>query len=144
MKYLTIILFACGMLLLSSCRSTKYTPPRRPTAGMYPTLLPASELHHFTPVQLSTAELEEHLRELSFWEPLNTSHLEQSELDLVVRSLARRGYAELDSRRCDCSVHWVVFVGYPVGRLTIVGETADGQTTRKSWDVREKPEEDAP
>jgi len=132
MKYLTSLFCFGGLLLLTGCCDLRYTPPQRPTAGMFPTLLPASELRRFTPVQIDVNELEAHLRELSFWEPLKASHLEQTELSLVVRSLARRGYAELDSRRCDCTIHWVIFMGHP-GELTIAGETADGQILRKSW-----------
>ena len=47
--------------------------------------------------------------------------LTEAELATVVRSLAHRGYAELDARRTKSQVRWVAFLGMPDGRMAIEG-----------------------
>ena len=132
-------LFAMALaaaLLLAGCVSKEYLPPNRPLAGMYPSVLPPSELGRFHNVQTDEAELESHLRELGLWEPLVSAGLLQTELRVVARSLARRGYGELDARRCNSGIRWVAFVGLPKGMITILAESDKDELVRGQWPAR--------
>ena len=129
-------LFAMALataLLLAGGVSKEYLPPNRPLAGMYPSVLPPSELGRFHNVQTDEAELESHLRELGLWEPLVRAGLLQTELRVVARGLARRGYGELDARRCNSGIRWVAFVGLPKGMITILAESDKNELVRGQW-----------
>ncbi|MBO4619190.1 MAG: hypothetical protein J5654_03695 [Victivallales bacterium] len=125
------------MLLLSGCVDPGYQPPQRPLAYMYPTLMPGTQLQQLKSVEVTVALLGEHLKTLGLWEPLVAAGLTDGELTTVVRSLAHRGYAELDARRTKSSVRWVAFLGLPDGRLVIEGwnEALPGKRVAKTWDM---------
>jgi hypothetical protein len=104
---------------------------------MYPTLMPGTQLRELKAVEVTVAVLRENLKTLGLWEPLVAAGLTETELTTVVRSLAHRGYAELDARRTQSQVRWVAFLGLPDGRLAIEGwnEALPGKKVAKAWDM---------
>ena len=128
-----LLLLACG------CVEPGYQPPSRPLAYMYPTLMSGTHLRQLAAVEVTATVLRERLSALGLWEPLVSAGLTEAELATVVRSLAHRGYAELDARRTKSSVRWVAFLGLPDGRLTIEGwnEAVPGKVVARSWRMDE-------
>ena len=128
-----LLLLACG------CVNPGYQPPQRPLAYMYPTLMSGTQLQNLHAIEIPVEVLQARLEALGFWEPLVMAGLTKTELATVVRSLAHRGYAELDARRAKSPVRWVAFLGMPDGRLTIEGwnENAPGKRVAQSWEMTE-------
>ena len=129
-----------ALLLLFGCVDPGYQPPQRPLAYMYPTLMPGTHLQQLKAVEVTVAALGEYLKTLGLWEPLVSAGLTDGELTTVARSLAHRGYAELDARRTKSSVRWVAFLGLPDGRLVIEGwnEALPDKVVTKSWKMTEE------
>ena len=132
-KIFLILIVVC----LSGCVDPGYQPPQRPLAYMYPTLMPGTQLRELKAVEVTVAVLRENLKTLGLWEPLVAAGLTETELTTVVRSLAHRGYAELDARRTKSQVRWVAFLGLPDGRLAIEGwnEALPDKKVAKTWDM---------
>ena len=133
-----VILFFM-LWILAGCVDPGYQPPQRPLAYMYPTLMPGTQLRQLKSVEISVEEVRERLEFLGFWEPLVSAGLTEVELSIVARSLAHRGYAELDARRTHSQVRWVAFLGLPDGRMTIEGwnDAVPGKLVTKSWKLAE-------
>ncbi len=106
------LLPALALLLCLGCAHERYLPPARPVAGMFPTVVPPQHLAQAVPLPLSPQELQEQLEKAALWEPLVQSGFPQEEVALLSRSLTRRGYGEVDGRRCPASpVAWVALLG---------------------------------
>ncbi|MBR6471311.1 MAG: hypothetical protein IKS83_05910 [Victivallales bacterium] len=135
------ILFSLSALLwVCGCVDPGYQPPQRPLAYMYPTLMSGTQLRQLKAIEVSVAELRARLELLGLWEPLEMAGLTEAELATVVRSLAHRGYAELDARRTKSQVRWVAFLGMPDGRMAIEGwnEAVPGKLVVRSWQSSEE------
>lgn len=131
------------LLLCAGCIHHAYLPPKRPLAGMYPTVMPASDMKHCTALEITEESLAGRLEEMELRKGLDQCGLLPQDLALLRRSLAQRGYAELDARRCQGTILWVAFLGYPKGSLTIAAELADHTVLRKSWPLSLPSPEDA-
>lgn len=136
-KLSTIILAAALFFLLTGCRT--YQPPQRPVAYMYPTLMSGTQLRRLTPQNTSPADLQSYLESMELWRPLVKAGLETPELETLSRSLARRGYAELDARRSACPVAWVAFMGIAPLQLQIVSGDTAGNITEKNFTTSPPP-----
>ena len=91
-KYLLIVL-ACV-----SCMGVK--PPRRPVAYIYPSIHTMAEIAHLKPIQARPEEVREALKRGGVYEDLMAAGLLDMELGIVLRGLAKHGYAEIDARKC--------------------------------------------
>ena len=105
--WLGLVLLAIGWLS-AGCR-TPFEPPTRPIANLYPTVYPSTILGEVKPGAVPLRRLGELLQETGLLAPLTVAGMWRQELETVVRGLAHRGYAEIDARRSDCRVRWVVF-----------------------------------
>lgn len=123
-------------LFCAGCRTT-YLPPKRPFAGMYPTVMTIHEMQDMHPVKVDVQSLEAHLEEMNILSPLKNAGMTNDELQIVSRGLAQRGYAELDARRCDnCPVSLVLFGGISESTDTIrILAVVNGVQHVKSWPV---------
>ncbi|MGN0866596.1 MAG: hypothetical protein ACI4SG_02825 [Oligosphaeraceae bacterium] len=107
-----LFLPALALLLCLGCARWQYLPPARPVAGMFPTVVSPQCLEQAVRLTLSPRELQEQLDQAALWEPLALAGFPREELALLSRSLERRGYGEVDGRRCPASaVEWVALLG---------------------------------
>ncbi|MBN2450417.1 MAG: hypothetical protein JXR77_08505 [Lentisphaeria bacterium] len=97
-----------GVLLWGAGCRTPVAPPVRPVANLFPTLQPVTVLEGLEPSDVADASLAEMLEEAGVLDPLRHWGLTTAELGTAARGLRRRGYAEIDARRCACPVRWVV------------------------------------
>ena len=96
------------LLLLFSCRSVQ--PSKQPVAGMYPTVDISRRLEDMKAFSCTEEQLREALKSIRIWDFLQTAGMKDSELSLVRRGLAERGYAEIDTRHVkEIPIHWVTF-----------------------------------
>ena len=93
----TTLLFSI-ILLLASCQTIEY--PNRPVAYIYPTIRTMDEIAQYSPLKATPADVREALEKADAYNALLIAGLQQSELEIVVRGLAKHGYAEIDARRC--------------------------------------------
>ena len=105
---------------------------------MYPTVMPASDLKHCAPREIAEETLSALLSEMDLQKPLGQCGFLPQDLALLRRSLAQRGYAELDARRCQGEIHWVAFLGCPDACLTIIAELSDNTQLKKTWQYSAK------
>jgi|GEM_PF-2554844 len=94
-------------VVLAGCR-TPVKPLTVPIANLYPTLSPSGVLATTQPLTLAEAEVSALLAHLGALGPLRAHGMGPGEMPLVIRALARRGYAELDARRTACPVRWAI------------------------------------
>lgn len=137
MKKITLaLLSATFMILCASCRTT-YLPPKRPFAGMFPTVMSSVRaLKDLHPVDVDVQTLEGYLCELDVWQPLADAGLSSSEMLVIVRGLSQRGYAEIDARRCEnCPVRFVLFAGWPDGATLRIMADVNGTRTLRTWPI---------
>lgn len=121
----------CLLLLCGGCTTSPYLPPSRPVAGMFPTVVPPLCLQEAVPVPLSPGEVREHLEAENLWAPLLQAGFPQGELALLSRSLTRRGYAEIDARRCPRpGLLWVALLATAPHRLSLQYQV-DGAPPRR-------------
>ncbi len=130
-KLSSIIICLLLCLFFAGCRT--YQPPQRPLAYMFPTLVPGDVMRRLSPQTVSTDELRRHLTTLGVWDDLVAAGLHEIELQTLIRGLQRRGYGELDARRCDCRVRWVSFSGVAPGRLRIVVSFGDDKQVVRTF-----------
>ena len=88
-RILASIIAAC--LALVSCSTVK--PPQRPVAYIYPSLVPMSAIKTYSPMQLDEAKVKGLLDVSRTLTILEKAGLRQSELSILVRGLAKHGYA---------------------------------------------------
>ena len=105
MNIRTTITLSIALLLASCTNAVK--PPTRPVAYIYPTLIPMAALSQFTPAQLDAASLRLLLDKARATDLLNKAGLQDSELAILSRGLAKHGYAELDARRSKSPILWL-------------------------------------
>ncbi len=111
-RTLPSLLLPLALLLCLSCARWQYLPPARPVAGMFPTVVSPRLLTQAVPLSLSPEELQNLLEEAELWESLVLAGFPREELALLSRSLERRGYGEVDGRRCPASdLEWMAFLG---------------------------------
>jgi len=99
-----------AFIALVSCTTVK--PPQRPVAYIYPSLVPMSAIKAYRPVQLDEATVKSFLKESRTLAILEKAGLRQSELSILVRGLAKHGYAELDARRSKSEISWLTISCY--------------------------------
>ena len=58
------------------------------------------DIARYSPLKATPAEIKEALEKADAYNALLIAGLQQSELEIVVRGLAKHGYAEIDARRC--------------------------------------------
>ncbi len=92
-------------LLLASCESVK--PPERPVAYIYPSLVPMAAIQSCTPKQLTAERIRSLLEESRSLAILESAGLQQGEIGILMRGIAKHGYAELDVRRSKCDISWL-------------------------------------
>ncbi|MBQ7650806.1 MAG: hypothetical protein IJS15_07595 [Victivallales bacterium] len=97
-------------LVLVSCATVK--PPQRPVAYIYPSLVPMATIKTYRPMQLDEATVKRFLEESRTLATLEKAGLRQSELSILVRGLAKHGYAELDARRSKSEISWLTISCY--------------------------------
>ena len=107
-RILASIIAAC--LALVSCSTIK--PPQRPVAYIYPSLVPMSAIKTYSPMQLDEAKVKGLLDVSRTLTILEKAGLRQSELSILVRGLAKHGYAELDARRSKSEISWLTIACY--------------------------------
>ena len=95
MKQLLSLAF---VLLLFGC-ATHELPPIAPQASLYPTVQSMDVLKMLSPVELTREELSQVLESAGTSEALSKAGLTEDVLDLALRGLRTRGYAEIDCRR---------------------------------------------
>ena len=88
---------------LTACRT--FRPPEKPVVSLFPTVFPAAVLDACVPASISGTRLRGLLRSFG-WTDVGVGSYEA---DLISRGLSRRGYAELDARRADIALRWLVF-----------------------------------
>ena len=92
-------------LLLASCATVQ--PPQRPVAYIYPSLVPMSAIQACRPTQLDEAAVRKLLEQSRTLSILESAGLQQSEISILVRGIAKHGYAELDARRSKSIISWL-------------------------------------
>ena len=110
---LLIALFLCG------CPTVK--PPQRPVAYMYPTVMPMSALEACQPKAVSAQEVRGLLEKAKVLSLLEAEGLLTGDVDIMVRGLTKRGYAELDARRTSGNLQWVAVMSLEQGCLLLCG-----------------------
>ena len=95
MKQLLSLAF---VLLLMGC-ATQELPSVAPQVALYPTVQSMDVLRTLSPVEMTREELWQALERAETGEVLSKAGLTEEVLDLAVRGLRARGYAELDCRR---------------------------------------------
>ena len=97
-------------LLLASC--TTVQPPQRPVAYIYPSLVPMSDIQACRPTKLDEAAVRKLLEKSRTLSVLENAGLHQSEISILVRGIAKHGYAELDARRSKSKISWLTVSCY--------------------------------
>ena len=115
-KSLVLLLTA---LFLCGCPTVK--PPQRPVAYMYPTVMPMSALEACQPKTVSAQDVRALLAKASVLPLLEAEGLLAGDVDIVVRGLTKRGYAELDARRTSGNLQWVAVMSLEQGSLLLCG-----------------------
>ena len=115
-KPLALLLTA---LFLCGCPTVK--PPQRPVAYMYPTVMPMSALEACQPKTVSAQDVRALLAKASVLPLLEAEGLLAGDVDIVVRGLTKRGYAELDARRTSGNLQWVAVMSLEQGSLLLCG-----------------------
>jgi len=110
---LLIAVFLCG------CPTVK--PPQRPVAYMYPTVMPMSALEACQAKTVSAQDVRGLLEKANVLSLLEAEGLLAGDVDIMVRGLTKRGYAELDSRRTNGNLQWVAVMSLEQGSLLLCG-----------------------
>lgn len=97
----------------SGCRTT-VGPPTHPVANLYPTVYSSAVLADTRGGVLTISSLTSLLKDVGLLDPLRQAGLRQIDVQTMVRGLAHRGYAEIDARRCNIDIRWVVVRLLPV------------------------------
>lgn len=111
------ILLLISMFFLFSCRSVQ--PPSQPVAGLYPTVDISRRLEDMKALSCNEEQLRVALQSIRVWDFLLIAGMKEEELSLVRRGLAERGYAEIDARRADSPLHWIIFASADGKKLGI-------------------------
>jgi hypothetical protein len=114
----TKTLLLIPLLLLFSCRTVQ--PSKQPVAGMYPTVDISRRLEDMKAFSCTEEQLREALKSIRVWDCLLAAGMKSEELSLVRRSLAERGYAEIDVRRAKgIPIHWITFASIDGKKMEI-------------------------
>ena len=97
-------------LLLASCATVQ--PPQRPVAYIYPSLVPMSAIQACRPTKHDEAAVRKLLEKSRTLLILENAGLQQSEISILVRGIAKHGYAELDARRSKSIISWLTISCY--------------------------------
>lgn len=94
--------FSCILVLVlalfCSCQGIKR--PERPVTTMFPTVLPANVMSALAPCSLSHDDLQEIMDKTGTSPELQKAGFLQTDYSIIRRGLEKRGYAEIDGRRC--------------------------------------------
>lgn len=112
----TIPVLAIACIVVTSC--TSLTPPRRPVAYLYPTLVSMSEISTFNARPTTVENVKLFLKRAAVMDILTLAGLRDLDIDILARGLSTRGYAEIDSRNSKCLVRWVS-IAYDQGKTIV-------------------------
>jgi hypothetical protein len=117
LRTLPVILLLTA-LLCCSCRTTSL--PKRAVASMFPTVISASKLEEFTPLQATQFHLDFCLGIAKVRQDLSQAGLSSADREVILRGLAKRGFAEIDARNCSLPWQWLYFASHPDKTLHVV------------------------
>ncbi|MBQ6470540.1 MAG: hypothetical protein IJJ33_01025 [Victivallales bacterium] len=109
-------------VLLAGCFSLRI-PYQPPVASLFPTVVPMRTLQGLKPRATTEAEISALLQRQGILKTLRNAGLRELTLKEVARGLSTRGYAEIDSRRAQCTVLWVSFALLPNGQIRMTHAT---------------------
>lgn len=121
MKKLLLLVFASLATLtlcLTSCNT--YTPPERPVAYVFPTVRDMESLDQVTERRATVEDVKSWLERAGIYPELQASGLRDEECHLLVRGLARGGYAELDMRKVELPLKWLSISSLADGSVEIM------------------------
>lgn len=101
-------LFLILALVLLVCGCQRFTPPLQPNVSLFPTAFPVRILDQSAPTELPVVGLRQMFEHTGWEDGLGSFGLSESNADLIARGLRQRGYAELDARRTEGSIRWIV------------------------------------
>jgi len=135
MKYLAYFLL---IFIMVSCRTV--LPPERPVAYMYPTVCPAAILSEMHPAKITRQELRDALSDMNLIADIDNSGMLSTDLAVILRSLTKRGYAEIDARRSKLPWQWISLSVPAENTLQVVcGFRKFPSKKYTSIDVQQKP-----
>lgn len=100
--------FAILALALLACGCQRFTPPLQPNVSLFPTAFPVRILDQSAATELPVASLRQVFAHTGWEDGLGSFGLSESNAELLARGLRQRGYAELDARRTEGSIRWIV------------------------------------
>lgn len=110
MKPALLSLLCASFLLLIPTGCIGIRLPIYPTAVLYPTIQPQSQLSLMDPLpQCSEENIRQMLLDMGILSSLSEKQFPEFVLQQLVLGLQTKGYAELDLRRCGTPMHWVCF-----------------------------------
>ncbi|MDX9979390.1 MAG: hypothetical protein RBU25_04990 [Lentisphaeria bacterium] len=100
--------FAVLALALLACGCQRFTPPVQPNVSLFPTAFPVRILDQSAATELPVSSLRQVFEHTGWADGLGSFGLSESNAALLARGLRQRGYAELDARRAEGSIRWIV------------------------------------
>ncbi len=111
-----LLVLALGLLV---CGCQRFTPPLQPNVSLFPTAFPVRILDQSAATELPVASLRQVFEHTGWEDGLGSFGLSESNADLIARGLRQRGYAELDARRTEGAIRWIVLRVLP-GNQTLL------------------------
>ena len=90
----------CVWMVLAWVSCVGVRPPKRPVAYIYPSVHTMAVISSLKPIQATMEDLRETLKRGEVYVDLMNAGLQEMDLDIVLRGLAKHGYAEIDARQC--------------------------------------------
>jgi len=120
----TLYLLSIVGFLTCGCPQ-RFLPPIQPNVSLYPTVYPVRILDQCTPVDLSPASLRQVLKHADWLDGIGKAGLSEGTAQLIIRSLRKRGYAELDARRSKAQIRWIAFRALLDGKTLVASAGYD-------------------